>query len=75
MKLKDIYIKNIQEGSFRPNVVATIIQVKLFIPEKGCGLPRPCFLIKYPDGVLDTIPIFSDETFQIKNPAYEFVLK
>jgi len=63
MQLMAAKIRGTHKYSFRVGDWANIIGVKIGTP-KGLE-PRPCFLIEFADGQIDSIPIHDLENYQI----------
>ena len=50
------HLQGVHPNSFRPGEKAMIVTIDKRQPE-GCDSPRHCFMVIYPDGVLDAVPI------------------
>ncbi len=56
MTVEPIYYVGLHHYVFRPNQPAEVIGVVSCVPD-GTIIKRPCFVVRYPDGLVDYNPI------------------
>ncbi len=64
MITETLYYVGVHNWSFRPNQPAEIVGVKMVVPT-GLTIRRPCFEVRYEDGIVDFCPINADHAYKL----------
>lgn len=66
MKIDRVYYVGIHRYSYRAGIPGEIVGVAMVNPRVNGGFsPKPCFYIKWSDGMEDYAPICDDKTYKI----------
>jgi hypothetical protein len=72
MKASKLFLVGTHRYANKAGELAEIIGVEMITPNNETA-PRPCFKVRYKDGLEDCTSIFDEPVSNQKNPHYELV--
>jgi hypothetical protein len=64
LKIQPVMLRNLHSFGYRPGVWGTVLSVGM---AKPVGRPsRPVFVVQFPDGVTDCVPISDAENYELR---------